>query len=169
MTGFIVEHPEASVRGESTVAGRLVALQIDKGSIPEGIYYYNSASTDLDKYELVTIDNIDKVNADLLSAGYARKYGEGLCYFNIPIEHLGGAVKTVDGKSYDFAKCPAGSFGIVRNHAYNININSISGLATALRDENQPIVPPVDEVSYYISARLNILNWRIVPTQDVEL
>lgn len=169
MTGFIVDHPEASVRGESTVAGRLVALQIDKGNIPEGLYYYDSASANSNKYEPVTTDNIDNVNAALLSAGYARKYGKGLCYFNIPIEHLGEAVKTDDGKSYDFEKCPAGSFGIVRNHAYNINITGISGLATALRDETQPIVPPMDEVSYYISARLNILNWRIVPPQNVEL
>ncbi len=174
---FIVDHPSKGVRDikGQPVAGRLVALQLKE--VPtEALYYYD---TDILDYEIITADNLDKVNSNLLAAGYARKYGEGLCYFSIPIEHLGiyknapegeygDGYKNADG-SYNFENCPAGSFGIVRNHAYNININSISGLATALRDENQPIVPPMDEVSYYISARLNILNWRIVPPQSVDL
>lgn len=175
---FEIEHPSKGVRDikGQPVAGRLVALQLKE--VPTGAVYYNTATL---KYEPITDANLDEVNSNLLAAGYARKYGNGLCYFSIPIEHL-GIYKSVNGTtgvhrddyknddgSYNFEKCPAGSFGIVRNHAYNININSISGLATALRDENQPIVPPMDEVSYYISARLNILNWRIVPTQNVEL
>lgn len=134
-----------------------------------GLFYYDVTREEGDRYVKITAENVEIVNSNLLSTGYASKYGDGIGYFNIPIEHLGGAVKTEDGKSYNFAQCPPGSFGIVRNHAYTINVNKISGLATPLRDKMQPIVPPVDEVSYYISARLNILNWRIVPTQDVEL
>lgn len=181
-TGFTVKHPEKAVRDVkgTTVAGRLVALQLD-GTNLANLYYYDP-SAEGDKYVAITADNINKVNSDLLAAGYATKYGKGLAYFNIPIEHLGiytnidGAntgtyvtgAKNADG-TYDFSKCPAGSFGVVRNHAYTINVTGVSGLATALRDENQPIVPPVDEVTYYISAKLNILSWRIVPAQEVEL
>lgn len=172
--GFIVEHPSKSVRDikNTTVAGRLVALQLDPLALPtgdNGLFYYDVTREEGDRYVKITAGNVEIVNSNLLSTGYASKYGDGIGYFNIPIEHLGGAVKTEDGKSYNFAQCPPGSFGIVRNHAYTINVNKISGLATPLRDKMQPIVPPVDEVSYYISARLNILNWRIVPTQDVEL
>lgn len=179
-TIFKVEHPSQAVRtaAGTIVAGRLVALQLN-GVPATPYYFYNTANK---TYDQITADNINKVNADLLTAGFARKYGNGLCYYNIPIEHLGiyssttdntgqyvtGAKDTKTGK-YDFTKCPAGSFGIVRNHVYNINIKSIKGLATALRDANQPIVPPMDEVEYYISARVNILNWRIVPAQDVVL
>ncbi|WP_294630094.1 fimbria major subunit [uncultured Bacteroides sp.] len=176
---FTVAHPTKAVRdvkGQS-IAGRLVALQL--ANVPNGCYFYNTTTN---AYEPIDANNINLVNSNLLTAGYARKYDGGRCYFNIPIEHLGiygtsaqGATgtyvegaKNADG-TYNFDKCPAGSFGIVRNHAYNINITGISGLATALSSETQPIVPPMDEVSYYISARLNILNWRIVPTQDVEL
>lgn len=166
-TAFVVEHPSKAVRtvkenNETKVAGRLVALQLN--GVPTDLYYFNTTSKD---YELISETNINQVNSDLLTAGYATRYGNGLAYFNIPIEHLGGAVKT-DGV-YDFQNCPAGSFGVVRNHAYTINVTGITGLATALRDDNQPIVPPVDEVSYYINAKLNILSWRIVPAQNVEL
>lgn len=178
-TAFVVEHPTKAVRtvkenNETKVAGRLVALQLN--GVPSDLYYFNTTSK---AYELISETNINQVNSDLLTAGYATKYGKGLAYFNIPIEHLGiydatsgdyvtGAKNKTTG-TYDFSKCPAGSFGVVRNHAYTINVSKITGLATALRDENQPIVPPVDQVSYHINAKLNILSWRIVPTQNVEL
>ncbi len=171
IANFKVEHPDAGVRTEAkvTVAGRLVALQMDKDNIPTGLFYFNPATSE---YETIAAGNIDRVNADLLSAGYARKYYQGLAYFNIPVEHLG--IANINGGKqtnglYNFETLPAGSFGIVRNHSYNIVVSSVSGLGTALRDENQPIVPPLDEAEYYISARLNILNWRIVPEQSVTL
>lgn len=190
---FDVAHPSKDVRdyAKVSVAGRLVALQIKKdATIPADLYYYDATKGDGQEYVKITAAELTRVNSDLLSVGYASKYGEGIAYFSIPIEHLGiyasisedpddntnknkgtyidGAKDQTTGK-YDFTKCPAGSFGIVRNHAYTINVNGISGLGTALRDKTQPIVPPVDETTYYISANVNILNWRIVPTQSVTL
>lgn len=179
-THFKVEHPSKEVRAikNSVVAGRHVALQLKSEGLPE-LYYYDVEQDENNRYVRITTDNIDKVNSDLLSAGFATKYGEGIAYFNIPVEHLGikddsgnylTGVKEKDNvNKYDFSKCPPGSFGIVRNHTYTIEVSQIKGLATALRDKTQPIVPPVEEVSYEISARLNILSWRIVPTQQVEL
>lgn len=185
-TGFKVEHPSKGVRDVkgTTVAGRLVALQLD-GTYLANLYYYD-ATAEGEKYVPITAGetgNLNKVNSELLTAGYATKYGDGIAYFNIPIEHL-GIYQTINGENkgtyiegvkdqtkntYDFTKCPAGSFGIVRNHAYTINVESISGLGTALRDKNQPIVPPANVNTYYISAKLNILSWRIVPVQNVIL
>lgn len=177
---FKVEHPSKEVRAikNTIVAGRHVALQLKSESLPE-LYYYDATQDENNRYVRITADNIDKVNSDLLSAGYATKYGEGIAYFNIPVEHLGiygddgnyltGVKEKNNGNKYDFSKCPPGSFGIVRNHTYTIEVSKISGLATALRDKTQPIVPPVEEISYEISARMNILSWRIVPPQKVEL
>lgn len=190
---FDAVHPSKAVRdyAKVSVAGRLVALQIKTGvNIPADLYYYDATRGDGQEYVQIDAGNLTRVNSDLLSVGYASKYGDGIAYFNIPIEHLGiystisedpddntnknygtyveGAKNTTTGK-YDFTKCPAGSFGIVRNHAYTINVTGISGLGTALRDKKQPIVPPVDETTYYISAKVNILNWRIVPAQSVTL
>lgn len=179
-TYFKVEHPSKEVRAikNTVVAGRHVALQLKSEGLPE-LYYYDVEQDENNRYVRISADNIDKVNSDLLSAGYATKYGEGIAYFNIPVEHLGiygddgnyltGVKEKNNGNKYDFSKCPPGSFGIVRNHTYTIEVSKISGLGTALRDKTQPIVPPVEEISYEISARLNILSWRIVPTQQVEL
>lgn len=179
-THFKVEHPSKEVRAikNSVVAGRHVALQLKSEGLPE-LYYYDVEQDENNRYVRITTDNIDKVNSDLLSAGFATKYGEGIAYFNIPVEHLGiygddgnylaDVKEKTNGNKYDFSRCPPGSFGIVRNHTYTIEVSQIKGLATALRDKTQPIVPPVEEISYEISARLNILSWRIVPTQRVEL
>lgn len=179
-TYFKVEHPSKEVRTVkgNVVAGRHVALQLNSTDLPE-LYYYDVTQAENNRYVRITSDNIDKVNSDLLSAGYATKYGDGIAYFNIPVEHLGiygddgnyltDVKEKTNGNKYDFSKCPPGSFGIVRNHTYTIEVSKISGLATALRDKTQPIVPPVEEISYEISARLDILSWRIVPTQQVEL
>lgn len=177
---FKVEHPSKEVRAikDNVVAGRLVALQLKSENLPE-LYYYDVEQEENNRYVKITSANINKVNSDLLSAGYATRYGDGIAYFDIPVEHLGiygdngqylaGVKEKNNGNKYDFSKCPPGSFGIVRNHSYTIEVSKISGLATALRDKTQPIVPPVEEISYEISARLNILSWRIVPTQQVEL
>ena len=135
--GFTVEHPLKAVRDvkNTTVAGRLVALQLTDEAAARDLYYYDAAATG-DKYVKITAGedgNLNKVNSELLSAGYATMYGNGIAYFNIPIEHLGIYATT------------SGSEG------------------------KQPIVPPVGELSYYISAKLNILSWRVVPTQEVKL
>lgn len=177
---FKVEHPSKEVREvkNSVVAGRHVALQLISENLPD-LYYYDVEQDENNRYVKITAANVSKVNSDLLSAGYATKYGDGIAYFDIPVEHLGiygedgnyltGVKEKANGNKYDFSKCPPGSFGIVRNHTYTIEVSQIAGLATALRDKTQPIVPPVEEMSYEISARLNILSWRIVPTQHVEL
>lgn len=166
---FIVEHPSYAVReiAGKPVAGRFVALQL-KPNVT-GYYWYNPNATGDNKYQSIDATNINNVNAELLSTGYARKYGEGLCYFSVPIKHLGFPEGAVVDNLIKFEDCVPGSFGLVRNHVYNLNVSSITGLATALRDPNQPIVPPADEQTYYISAKLNVLNWRIVPTQNVIL
>ena len=118
----------------------------------------------------ISADNLDNVNANLAGGSFARKYGEGLAYFSIPIQHLGYEAPAEGTEVANiFATARAGSFGLVRNHLYQININSIKGLATALRSPDQPIVPPMDEQTYYVSAKLNVLNWRLVNPQNVDL
>lgn len=177
---FKVEHPSKDVRAikNTVVAGRHVALQLKSDNLPE-LYYYDVEQDENNRYVRIDADNINKVNSDLLSAGYATMYGDGIAYFNIPVEHLGirdeagnyltDVKEKGNGNKYKFQNCPPGSFGIVRNHTYNIEITKISGLATALRSKTQPIVPPVEEISYEISANLNIQSWRIMPKQSVEL
>ena len=169
-----LNHPSWQVRGGLVMDSRYVTLQLTEAAI--GKVYAKSG----DKFVLVTKNNIDAVNQNVMSAaGTAFGFEGGKAYFNIPIQHLGyyrtdnvNAKKFPNGaNSYNFGwkDVKSGDFGIVRNHVYTINANVIKGLGNAIPRPEDPIVPPTDPNEYYIGARIIVLNWAIVPTQSVEL
>lgn len=170
---FVIEHPKAAVRGETAVAGRFVTLQLKEA--PTTPIYYRSGN----EYYQVTDTNINDVNRMLWRAVHMMEmYYNGLAFFNIPIRHLGypandEAAKAAnlidDAGQYQWKNMRRGDFGVVRNHAYSIKISGITGLATGLRSDEQPIVPPKDAANYYVAARLNVLAWQVVPQQEVGL
>ncbi len=98
-----------------------------------------------------------------LSTGDPSKpnfYNNGLMYYSIPIEHLG----TQTGESL-----AEGDYGIVRNHWYDITINSISHLGKGITDEEEVIVPdPEAPTYYYVDASINVNSWNII-TQSADL
>lgn len=173
---FVLEHPKKVVReiltDKNNIAGRLVTIQL--ASAPTGankMYYFNGAA-----YTEITPDNIDTANAQLAAVGYLDMYNNGRAFFNIPVRHLGwpannmvGTDKLYDNGVYDWAKMRVGDLGVVRNHVYTINVGKIGGLGSGLRDDDQPIVPPVHAFKQYVAVRLNILAWKIVPPQNVDL
>lgn len=173
---FVLEHPKKVVRDiltdNNNIAGRLVTIQL--ASAPTGantMYYYNGTS-----YEPITETNLAKANAQLAAVGYLDMYKNGRAFFNIPVRHLGwpannmvGTDKLYDNGVYDWAKMRVGDLGVVRNHVYTINVGKIGGLGSGLRDDDQPIVPPVHAFKQYVAVRLNILAWKIVPAQNVDL
>lgn len=107
---------------------------------------------------------------------WANRYNEGRAFFNIPIKHLGWYAGTNPNaglgnsvSNIDYSAARVGDFGLVRNHVYNIVVDHIRGLGTAVSEPGEPIVPPVDTKEYFVAYRLNILNWAIVPVQNVDL
>lgn len=57
--------------------------------------------------------------------------------------------------------------GVVRNHVYKLNLNSLKGLGTPVFDPTEIIIPEKPEVElWYLAARMNVLKWRIV-SQDI--
>lgn len=175
---FVVQHPAKSVRtyngATDPVPGRLVTLQL--AAVPEqAVYFYNGTG-----YVAVDATNIDHANWLLWkSVSTAQKFWNGHAFFSIPIRHLGFNINVTgealfegtnaNTNSYNWANMRRGDFGVVRNHVYTLNVNKIEGLGTGLENLNQPIVPPMDPDNYYIAARLNILSWRVVPAQGVDL
>lgn len=107
---------------------------------------------------------IDRLNSNL---GTIEKFQSGKAYFNVPIKHIWGDLSNASNK-FEPDKVCIGDYGVVRNHIYDMTINSISGLGTGIGDINQPIVPPTENEQYYVSTRLNILKWRVV-SQKVNL
>ena len=80
---------------------------------------------------------------------------EGKCYYFADIEHFG---------TDDFSK------GIVRNHIYDLTLNSLKGIGTPVFNPDETIIPekPTDDL-WYLAARINILKWKIVKqTVDFE-
>ena len=84
----------------------------------------------------------------------ALLYTNGQTYYFIDIEHLGTA---------------AAKYGVVRNHVYQIDIESIKGYGSPVYNGfgyivDFPDVPeyPEEDDGSYVAAKINILSWKVV-------
>lgn len=128
-----------------------VGFQLSNNGATKTWYQYSSAGG----YKVlgdtgVTGDNAAKANEYLTTVEPAMLYAAGQTYYIVDIEHLGTA---------------GAKYGVVRNHVYQIDIESIKGYGTPvyIGDSNldNPEYPTVDEASY-VSARINVLSWKVV-------
>ena len=78
-------------------------------------------------------------------------YASGMTYYFIDIKHLGTAGKKAE-------------FGVVRNHIYDIVIESIKGYGTPVYVPTGNLVPetPTEEEAAFVAAKINVLSWRVV-------
>lgn len=85
---------------------------------------------------------------------------DGMTYFYVPIRHQGfyGLTGGKDGYYLN---------GIVRNHLYDVEISKIWGLGTPVIDPEKPIDPerPDGAPASYMTAKINVLKWRIVKSE----
>ena len=62
-----------------------------------------------------------------------------------------------------------GRYGIVRNHVYNVNINSIKALGKPVTDNTSEVPEePDDKFEFLMDASINVLSWA-VRNQNVDL
>lgn len=95
------------------------------------------------------------------------KYTDGIVYYPVRIKHFGNdltpwgkgqpGVSKTDIYATNNADRYLGRYGVVRNNWYDLGVNSISGIGSA-------VVPPHtntpdDELDQYISVRINVLSW----------
>lgn len=122
-------------------------------------------------------EDADEVEVDKVAKSNARHYNLGYAYFYAPIEH--------NNPKTDTATAPfVGQYGVVRNHSYNMTINSIKSLGAPLDDDHfstdpdptdpdptdpgeEPIVPD-PETAAYLDAVINVLSWHVI-NQGVDL
>ena len=97
-------------------------------------------------------NNAAKANEYLKDVEPALLYSNGMTYYIVDIKHLGAEDTTAE-------------YGVVRNHVYQIDINSISGYGSpvynGLSNLENPEYPEVSESSY-VAARINVLSWKVV-------
>lgn len=167
---FELVYPSTTVTGGKKLSEqwRTMSIKSTAGVYNNKIFIYD-ASIDSGNggYRNINDADIPSLRTRLYSTfGVLEKFQTGKAYFNVPLKHIWGAGNK-DNK-FDPKNIALGDYGVVRNHVYDLTINKITGLGTGIGDINQPIVPPTDDENYYISTRLNILQWRLV-SQSVDL
>ena len=166
-TVFEIKHPTLNERKATKVGESYITILLK--STPTltdtdySLVYLNSEG----KY--VTYQNSAKNDINLSiyqQVGLAEKFNQGKSYYGVLIEHL-RPQQTVTGD--ETVQYLTGNYGIVRNHSYNLNINGISGLGVGIDDPTHEIVLPTNTMRYYVKMTLNVLSWRVVHNQDVNL
>ncbi len=145
---------------------------------------YNSIEVGVETPSAGAVTLVDANNILLNQVNYCSEYNLGHAYFNIPVKHYGwyrtgnrnnteiddpANPGTKILPQLDWSYVNVGDFGMVRNHSYKIVVDAISGLGTGIGGDDEYIVPPADTKDYYVSYRINILRWAVVPTQTVTL
>ena len=128
----------------STLGGKEYEVYIQLKDNTKTWYKRNGSAFEKIEYDLN--DELKRI------IGEALLYDDGQTYYFTDIKHLGD------------------TYGVVRNHIYDININSITGLGTPVVSGdpviNTPEVPK--DNATYVAAQINILSWRLI-TNNVDL
>lgn len=122
-------------------------------------------------YTLLGTDDATSLTAanSIINTNKASIYKSGDTYYFTAIQHLGatGVPAGADAntlRTWYSTPRPLGWFGVVRNHWYQVTINSLSGLGTAVYFPEKDIVPVIPQNNNsYLAARINVLQWRVVP------
>lgn len=122
------------------------------GAIAEN-HIYKDGTTNLTDFNTLVNEHV----------GYYWK--DGKCYYYTEIKH---DIYT-DATNADTKESSRVS-GVVRNHYYQITLNTINGLGVPVFEvPGEPIIPETPEkTDWYLAAKINTLKWRVV-TQSVDL
>lgn len=149
--------------GTSTTYDKIEPTDIEFSTTTEGSLklqdYQVVAKLKSSITELYRLSGGSHVAADMavvkkdLQAVPVEIHNGGRTYYYTPIKHLG-------------KKGSIAEYGIVRNHSYQVELNSIKGFGTPVYDPDKNIVPvvPSDDLTY-LAARINVLSWRVVPSK----
>lgn len=122
----------------------------------EGKAWYSRE--DCKEEDRLTVTQVNQYLNDKI--GPIEVWNNGYTYYYFPIRHIGKLGENGENMGY---------YGVVRNHIYRTNINSIFGLGTPVYDPYETIIPEKpDNSNTYVAAQINILSWRVV-ANDVEL
>ncbi|MBO7307743.1 MAG: Mfa1 fimbrilin C-terminal domain-containing protein [Alistipes sp.] len=137
--------------------GNLVKFQLSlTGESRDWYIVDNSNSTN--PYTSQTDDEMNTLLGGLEKALY---YEDGYTLYYIDIAHLGNLGNNIP---------EAGDYGVVRNHIYNVVLNSFGGFGSPVYVPDGNLEYPEDptDVKDYVSAEVRILSWRLV-SQEVDV
>lgn len=191
-TNFVDYYYE-NTSGQETTTKLLVAVQLKKDGTEEvdfvkyaGMYYSLETFKQMTKDALSSEVVITPSTMFEVVAHNASPSKRFEMHLQLNDSYTGGDKETLNaslearkalywekGKAYYYVDVQSGSSvegyksGVVRNHYYDIDVNSISGLGVPVPDASASIDPePVAEEQYNVAATINILEWKIV-SQEV--
>ena len=140
---------------ENTTAKKVADCQMVPTLVDATKDYYTKTVTSTGANYTKVTNNNDVVKDIEMYPADIRVNGK--TYYYVPIRHLGAA-----------ATNPA-YYGVVRNHYYQINLQSLKGFGSSVYNPDREIKPviPAEETSF-LAAQINVLQWRVV-SQDVNL
>ncbi len=136
--------------------------KVKSSEITKGGYaiYKKNAQGEYENATEAEINELLRGNADAKSSYTAWVWTDGKCYYFVNIDQSSVAAdhsgKTVAAHTYD---------GVVRNHIYDLTLNSVKGLGVPVFDPEQEIIPQIPtpgESLFYLSATVKVLDWRLV-------
>lgn len=165
----VATEPSAAEASSITLTDYFDVVKNDKGQYVLALS--DKAKTNLYiKGETTPIANADGNLSHIFTAvSNAAHYLNGWAYFFIPMQH-----------NNELEKTAVGYYGVVRNHSYQVTVNTITGLGAPLDEDmigedpentepdpedpeepgNTPIEPDPDDLKdAYIDATLNVLSW----------
>lgn len=93
-----------------------------------------------------------------------KYYKSGHCYYMVPIEQMSSTNSGLTNSS----NTAIAMNGVVRNHWYDITLNTISGIGRAITDDDDDItIIPEEETVGYLNCTINILSWN-KKTQSID-
>ena len=116
------------------------------------------------------VEDLAELNGILKALGYARLYQDGHAFFYVPLRHhIYADEGETPGNYVELDKVYTGTYGIVRNNWYDLEVNSITKLGIGIGDDDDILLPDPEETqSFYIDANLNVLQWHM-RSQSVDL
>ena len=130
-------------------------------AIAEGKTIYKKTTTTVEDEVVTTWAEATLADVQNACTLDTKLYLNGMCYYQIPIKHIYNDDTDADA---------LGEYGIVRNHSYQLTLTKLTNIGGAVIDEKEELdhIPGKDK-DYYIAATLNVLAWRVVDNQNVEL
>ena len=186
-TDVFVIAPAYIVKGDGKVT---IALKDDNNNGKYGygkqevnLYYLKESKLDENgqPVEKIEVEGSDEPQDNLIQftrnqlvsliyqvANTADCFKNGRMYYAVPIQHYKAKGNGGDYE-IDYEENNTGDYGLVRNHWYKFNINTILKPGVPVHDPDQPIIPNYDEEDRYIGFEVIILPWHIVDNGNVTL
>lgn len=144
---WLTANEHKSLVDDNTIKGYQMTAKLSETKDLE-IVRLNSTTNEKESSSITAVNNFLLETQNL-----CWLWEDGKCYYFVNIEHSG---PKIDG-GINFHE------GIVRNHIYDLNLESLTGVGVPVFNPDEEIIPekPSDDL-YYLAAKINILKWKLV-------